>query len=355
MNDHKRRPTIKDIASLAGVSIGTVDRALHNRRGIDPQTRQRILTIAEKIGYRKNRVASILTRKKPLIFAAVFPQKLHYFYDDVRQGFKEAIEALQDFKVYPQVYSVESLGQGEEDVLQKLLQEDIDALVLTPGHRSKLNPLINQFVEKNIPVVTVSTDAPESKRLTSVCVNPYQNGELAGELLAKIVTGHRVAIMVGSLEIEDHRQKVDGFTNTFLAMHPDGEVVAVVENHEKEELAAQNTEELLRKYPDLAGIYVATANSVAVCKVLAGQHTNHDIKLITTDLFEEMVDYLKKGVIQATLFQNPYRQGWEAVNILFQFLTEKRKPPTHHYLEPVVVMCSNLDFYYPQFKRRVLK
>ncbi len=353
MNNHQQRPTIKDIASLAGVSIGTVDRALHNRRGIDPQTRQRVLAIAEKIGYRKNRVASILTRKKPLVFAAVFPQKLHYFYDDVRQGFSEAVENLHDFKVYPLVYNIESLGHGEEEVLQRFLKEDIDALVLTPGHRSRLNSLINQFAEKNIPVVTVSTDAPESRRLTSVCVNPYQNGELAGELLAKIIQGKKVAVMIGSLEIEDHRQKAEGFMNSFLALRPDGEIVAVVENQERENLAAQNTKDLLRKHPDLSGIYVATANSVAVCQVLTKQDANHRIKLITTDLFEEMVEYLEKGVIQATLFQNPYRQGWEAVMILFQFITEKWKPPTYYYLEPVVVMRSNLSFYYPKFRRRV--
>lgn len=346
MKSQKSRPTIKDIANIAGVSIGTVDRALHNRQGIGIHTKSKILTIAREIGYQKNKAASGLSRKKPLVFAAVFPEKLHYFYDDVRRGFKEEVENLKDFKLVSSIHSVCSLGHGEERVLQKLLREDIDGLVLVPGHKSKLNHLIDQFAERGVPVVTVSTDAPRGKRLTSVCVDPRKNGELAGELLANFVSGSKVAIMVGSLEIEDHFQKVVGFREAFSSLCPEGDVVAVLENQESEILAAENTKQLLAMYPDLSGIYVATANSVAVCRVLVEKGVSQKVKVVTTDLFDEIVSYLQKGVIRATLFQNPYRQGRKAVELLFRFLVEKYRPKSHYYLEPIVVMRSNLSFYY---------
>ncbi|MGQ9622109.1 MAG: substrate-binding domain-containing protein [Candidatus Caldatribacteriaceae bacterium] len=106
--------------------------------------------------------------------------------------------------------------------------------------------------------------------------------------------------------------------------------------------------EVLKRCPDLSGVYVATANSPAVCRALLDEGRAYEVKLITTDLFAEMVPYLGEGVIDATIFQNPYRQGFEAVTVLFQFLVEGLLPPECLYLEPVVVMRSNMEFYYSE-------
>lgn len=341
----KKRPTIKDIALASGFSAGTVDRALHGRKGINPETRRKILTVARELGYETNRVASVLSKNTPLILAALFPRELHYFYDDVRRGFYDAVQELRDFRVLSHVCEIEALGKGEEEALERLLEEDVDGLVLVPGHRSLLNRYIDRFAERGVPTVTVSTDAPGSKRLSAVYVDPKKNGELAGELMAHFLQGRgSVAIMVGSLEIEDHFQKVQGFLASWERFAKDG-VVRVLENEEKEEVAYENTLLALREIPNLRGIYVATANSPAVCQALEDGKCVDEVVVIATDLFEEMVPYLSGGVIQATIFQNPYRQGFEAVMLLFRFLFEGVVPPLCRYLEPVVVMQSNMEFY----------
>jgi len=106
---------------------------------------------------------------------------------------------LRNFKVVPLLRDIESLGKGEEEALEALLHEEISGVVFVPGHRSRFNQLIDRFAERDIPVVTVSTDAPLSKRLTTICVNPRKNGELAGELMSHFVPrGSKVAVMVDS-------------------------------------------------------------------------------------------------------------------------------------------------------------
>ncbi|MEN3183812.1 MAG: LacI family DNA-binding transcriptional regulator [Atribacterota bacterium] len=341
----KKRPTIKDIARLSGFSIGTVDRALHGRAGIHPETRKKILAVARELGYETNRVASVLSKNTPLVLAAIFPRELHYFYDDVRRGFSDAVTQLRDFRVLPHICEVEALGRGEEEILGRLLEEDVDGLILVPGHRSRLNGYIERFAEKGVPTVTVSTDAPGSRRLSAVYVDPEKNGELAGELMARFLRGEgSVAIMVGSLEIEDHFQKVQGFSASWERL-TGKRTLHIFENEEKEELAYENTLLALRTISDLRGIYVATANSPAVCQALEACGRSGEVTVVATDLFAEMVPYLTGGVIQATIFQNPYRQGFEAVMLLFRFLLEGVVPPSCRYLEPVVVMQSNMTFY----------
>ncbi|MGQ9472875.1 MAG: LacI family DNA-binding transcriptional regulator [Candidatus Caldatribacteriaceae bacterium] len=353
MISKKKRPTIKDIAELSGVSIGTVDRALHGRKEINPQTKEKVLKVAKNLGYETNYIASALSRKKPLVLAAIFPRELHYFYDDVRRGFLDALEQLKNFKVIPLFKDVGALGKGEEkEALEELFEEEVDGVIFVPGHRSRFNALIDRFAERNIPVVTVSTDAPRSKRLTAVYVDPCKNGELAGELMSHFVPeGSTVVAMVGSLDIEDHFRKMEGFQKSLKESFQKIRLGEIVENQEDEKLARENCCRILQKYPDVRGIYIATANSVAVCEVLEGCFP-HRVKVIATDLFQEMIPYLVKGVIHATIFQNPYRQGFEATMFLFHFLAKGVVPPFHSYLEPIVVMKSNLDFY---FRRRESK
>ncbi len=114
----RKRPTIKDIARASGFSIGTVDRALHGRKGINPGTREKILSVARELGYETNRVASVLSKNASIVLAALFPRELHYFYDDVRRGFHDAVTQLRDFRVLPHVCEIEALGRGRKRLLR---------------------------------------------------------------------------------------------------------------------------------------------------------------------------------------------------------------------------------------------
>src|SRR5262245_57487533 len=86
--EESRRVGIKEVAQALGMSIGTVDRALHNRRGISPLTRQRVLRMAENLGYRPNLAARSLKFGKALTFSINLPQEIASFYDGVREGIR---------------------------------------------------------------------------------------------------------------------------------------------------------------------------------------------------------------------------------------------------------------------------
>jgi LacI family transcriptional regulator len=343
----KERRGIHLIAEMANVSIGTVDRALHGRGGIKDATRQRILQIARQIGYTPNLAARALSVTKAISRIGVcMPREIHFFYDQLWSGVLEEARRLGQLGIQFVNRPVQTLGQDDTQAFKELIQSGVDGIILTAGNPKDLTPLINDAEENGIPVVCVSTDAPESRRSTVVCVEPWLNGCLAGELMGKLLPpGSKVAVVVGMLTAEDHRKKTEGFSDALPRHCPGGKVVAVVEGHEDEDESFQKTFDLLRRIPTLSGLYVNTVNCLPVCRALGARGLAGKIKLITTDLFAEMSTYFQKGTITASIYQQPHRQGQIAVRLLADNLTNKTNFPPAVHLSPGVVMSSNLHLF----------
>jgi LacI family transcriptional regulator len=343
----KQRRGIHLIADMAQVSIGTVDRALHGREGINESTRQRILQIARQIGYTPNLAARALSVARANARIGVcIPREIRFFYDQLWSGVLDEEKRISPLGVNFVNRPVQVLGEGDTEAFQSLIDSGVDGIILTAGNPKDLKPLIDAAEEKGVRVVCVSTDAPDSNRSSVVCVEPYSNGCLAGELMGKFVPpGSKVAVVAGMLVAEDHRKKADGFVHTFPQHCPGGKIAAVIEGHEDEDESFQKTFDLLRRLPNLAGIYVNTVNCLPVCRALGARGLGGKIKLITTDLFAEMSPYFHKGTIAASIYQQPYRQGQIAVRVLTDNLTNKVSFPPAVHLSPGIVMSSNLHLF----------
>lgn len=335
------------IAELAKVSIGTVDRALHGRGGIKASTRQRILQVAQQIGYTPNLAARALAAAKATARIGVcMPKEIHFFYDQLWGGVLDESPDLAQLGIQFVNRPVQALGEGDAEAFQELVRSGVNGIILTAGNPRALNPLIDDAEEKGIRVVCVSTDAPESRRSSVVCVEPWLNGCLVGELMGKFLPpASKVGVIAGMLSAEDHRKKTDGFSETFPRHCPGGETVSVLEAHEDEDESFQKTFHLLRRVPDLAGIYVNTVNCLPVCRALEAVGLAGKVKLIATDLFAEMSSYFQQGTITASIYQQPHRQGQLAARLMVDILANKVQIPSKVHLSPGVVMSSNLHLF----------
>jgi LacI family transcriptional regulator len=342
----KQRRGIHLIAELANVSIGTVDRALHGRNGINESTRERILQIARQISYTPNLAARALVSKASARIGVCIPREIHFFYDQLWSGVLDEGRRVAPLGIQLINRPVQTLGVDDTKAFKELVDSGVSGIILTAGNPAGLKPLIDYAEEKGIRVVCVSTDAPESRRSTIVCVDPSLNGCLAGELMGKFVPrSSKVAVVAGMLSTEDHRRKTDGFSEAFPRHCPGGKIVKVIEGREDEEESFQKTFDLLGRFPGLAGLYVNTVNCLPVCRALGERGMAGKIKLITTDLFAEMSPYFEKGVITASIYQQPHRQGQIAVRLMADNLTGKVTLPPIVHLNPGVVMSSNLNLF----------
>ena len=341
-----RRSGIPLIAELAGVSIGTVDRALHDRPGINDETRQRVLAIARKIGYRTNLAARSLSTGRRIRIGVCVPEELRYFYNEMWEGIHEEVRRYSDRGVDFLLQPVPELGKGERRAFRKIADSDVRGIVVTPGNPEIMTPLIDAAEESGVRVVCVSTDAPASQRSCIVCVEPRLNGLIAGELMAQFVgPGTQTAILTGMLKTVDHREKAEGFTVSFTKYCRGGSVVATIEGHEDPEESYRKTGKLLKSYPELAGIYINTVNCLPVCRALSAARLNGKVRVIATDLFREMVPLFRSGTIDASMHQRPYRQGQLAVRTLAEHLLHDVEMPKTHYLNPGIALRSNLHLF----------
>jgi LacI family transcriptional regulator len=343
----KKKSGIHLIAELANVSIGTVDRALHGRRGIKDATRQQILQIARQIGYTPNLAArSLSVAKSSARVGVCIPREIHFFYDQLWSGVLEEARNVGQLGIQFENRPVQVLGEGDTAVFKDLVKSGVDGIILAAGNPKDLTPLINDAEAKGIRVVCVSTDAPDSRRSTIVCVEPSLNGSLAGELMGKLVPHNsQVAVVAGMLTAEDHRKKTDGFSEAFPRHCAGGKIVGVIEGHEDENESFQKTSDLLHRIPTIAGLYVNTVNCLPVCRALAAQDLAGKVKLITTDLFAEMAPYFREGTITASIYQQPHRQGQLAVRLMADNITNNIHFPPSVHLSPGLVMSSNLHLF----------
>jgi LacI family transcriptional regulator len=122
-------------------------------------------------------------------------------------------------------------------------------------------------------------------------------------------------------------------------------VAEILYNEDNEELAYKNTNDLLKKHPDIQGIYVNSFNSMGVIRSLTEHKVAGKICLIVSDITDEIKAYLETGAIAATIFQNQYYQGYLGLRYLYQYMAENLQVEDTIYIKPEVVFRTNMSFY----------
>jgi LacI family transcriptional regulator len=340
---------IKEIAKALGISIGTVDRALHSRPGVSPQTCAKVLKMAEALNYKPNVAARNLKLNRHLKIAVHLPVQIESFFDPVRAGVRAAADAAPgttidlDFRSYPRV------GEGDLELLEADVSGHYDGIILMPGNTPRINPVLHRFVEQGTAVVCVASDAPRSQKLTSICADASVSGGIAAELLSRCIQSEGcVAAMMGDLKLLDHAEKLRGFAASLATFAPNLTLLPVIESHELPEDAYNATLDLLKRKPLPLGIYIGTANSLPVLEALEEHKVLDQIRVVTTDLFPELAVMIESGRVLATLFQRPFTQGKLALETLVRYLIDGVQPASYTRLAPYIVLRSNLGLFLNQ-------
>ncbi|MHC1773432.1 MAG: LacI family DNA-binding transcriptional regulator [Flexilinea sp.] len=341
-----QRITIKDIAEETGVSVSTVSKALSRKGSVKKETRTKILSKAREMGYTINNVAQSLSRKEIKI-GVIKPKLWPQFYGQIQKGIEAELDGLRDYKVSGVTMDTDpDITKGQmRDVFIDLVAQDVNAVIICVDITADYSLATAYLHNEGIPYVVVGNSWPQDDdNLGSVRVDSYKAGMLAGEFLRGIIEpdGY-VAIFVADKKIPDHIDKVRGFTSEFDNTR--SRVIGVYETFDESNAAYQITKEIIGKEPNLKGIYVSTVNSVSVCRCIRDFGKSEEIKLVVTDIFPELSEYIHSKIISAVIFQNTIMQGRLIVQQLYNTMISYKKKKADIFVTPQLVLRSNFDDY----------
>jgi LacI family transcriptional regulator len=338
-----------DIARVLEISIGTVDRALHDRPGVNAVTKKRVLQMAQSMGYRPNLAASVLSSKRRLRISVNLPREIASFFDQVRDGIEMEHALLSKGATELEYRSFRRLGFGEEQAFDEALEAKVNGIITAVGHPGQFRGRIRKALRANIPVVCVVADATGSDRLAAVTVDARASGGLVSDLMGRFLPeGGEVAVFTGELTNADHVEKVRSFRSCIQQYYKQLTVLAPVETFDRPREAYEKALSTLKQHPHIVGCYVTTANSIPVLRALKAQRMLQTVTTITTDLFPELVPYLRAGTVAATIHQRPRAQGQLALRNLHGFLRDGVCPSDSVTLAPHVVTRANVDYFLMQ-------
>ncbi len=339
--------TLGDIAKSLGTSIGTVHRALHDNPGVSPATKARVLQMARNLGYRPNLAARYLSSKKTLRISVNTLEGTTSFWDEVRAGIREEAAGILLENVEVEFRTCPSLGEGEEDAFEAAIKDKVDGIITFPSRPETLRPWIRRASRARIPVVCVATDAPSSGRIGIVSIDTMASGSIAADLIGRFIGCKEgsVAITVFDMAITEHAEKCAAFESTLNSFYPNLHLLKPIEDHDIEKEAYRKCRKLFEQQPDLAGIYVTTEASIPVLKAARDANLLESLTIITTDLFPDLVPFIRSGAVVATIYQRPRAQGEMALRMLHEFLAEGGRQSHQVALAPHLVMRGNLDFF----------
>ena len=220
--------------------------------------------------------------------------------------------------------------------LEPLSREDLDAYV------DLIEQKINELIDQRVRILTVNSDIENTKRLCYVGCNYHQSGVTAGGMLRLIrPQGVRAGIVTGSVRMLGHNHRMKGFSDVLKTML-DSKVVDICESLDETEIAYQVTREMLLAHPEINTLYFAAAGAVGGMQAAIDLGLK-ELTAISCDDTEEIRKLVACGLIQATICQEPFRQGYRAMQILFDSIVNNTPPAEEFcYMDNIIRIRENL-------------
>ncbi|WP_055107956.1 sugar-binding protein [Paenibacillus ihumii] len=267
-------------------------------------------------------------------------ERYHPYWEMVEKGAQQAAEEYGiDIEF---VGAVRNNMEEQLNLLEKAIAARVDAIIVQGLNEEKFTPLIDKAVARGIPVVTIDTDAPDSKRLAYVGTDNVAAGESLGRLVVERAgESGKIGVIIGSEIAESQLQRLGGLKQV-IGQHSGLEIVAVRSSNISHMEAIQQASEMLREHPEIS-IMVGTSATDALGMLQAAKSLRRDeLIIIGFDNQKETLAAIRRGEIQATVAQQPFSMGRTAVKLLNDHFQGEQLLPAY-YTEVKVLDISNVQ------------
>lgn len=346
----KKQYTIKDIAQMAGLSAGTVDRVLHQRGEVSENSKKKVERILKEINYQPNVYAIGLAGKRKYHLGCFIPKYVtnDYWYAVV-QGIEKALAEVQPFNI-----SVDFIHYDHSDKIsyitesRRLLEDAFDAVLIAPNYKAETLAITQRLKENNVLFAFIDVNVEGAGALTYIGQDSFRSGYIAARIFYDTgFNGHEIVLLSteknpDSQELQMQR-RLEGFNAYVQEHHLNIKMHDVTLKKDGEE-NNQIMDEFFAGHPSVCGGVVFNSHVYRVGEYL--KKRNRSLKsLIGYDLLPRNVELLKDGVINYLIGQRPAMQGYSSIKMLVDKLVFKRDVQPRWYMPVDILIKENIDYY----------
>jgi len=345
------RIKIKDIARLAQVSTGTVDRVIHNRGEVSEKTRHRVKSILAEFNYQPDILAQTLASKRSWIFSVIMPVSVNGndFWSAPMKGIEKALHEISPFGIEIRFYL---FNQFEKESFAakafSLLSDKPDAVLFAPVFEEDSIKFINECTLKNIPVTLFNSHMENAGDISYIGQNAWQSGMVAAKLLCYGLSEEGDLLILNLASRKDSYNHIikreKGFREYFsgkkgiqFSLH------TIDTNQASDKVINEKLDEAFRQL-NVKGIFVTNSKVFKAAGYIEKQGIKN-VKMIGFDLLPENIYFMKKGIIDFLISQKPEEQAYKGIMQLFNVLILKKNPETVQYMPVDIIMKENIENY----------
>lgn len=352
MKEPNQKIRIKDIAMLAGVSEGTVDRVIHHRGDVSAKSLEAVNKVLEEMNYSPNLFARSLASKKHYRFVCLFPdhQPADYW-QSVDDGFDFAAQEFTHYNVeiekkYFDQFDVNSF----EKVSNEILQSEPDAVFIAPIFKDETLKMTNELTKRHIPFSFIDSMIEEANFVTYYGQHSFQSGYIAAKFLLSPLSDHAQVLVIrtqrkGSVSNQT-LNRYSGFMK-FIQENNLNDKIELINIELKDDDENSNLEVLSKIFEVHTNIKAAITFNSKVFRLAKHLETlkHTDVQLIGYDLLEQNVTYLQQDVISYLIAQRPEKQAYFTVRDMCRELIFKQEVTRINYVPIDILIKENIEYY----------
>ncbi len=343
---------IKDIAARAGVSVGTVDRVLHNRPNVSAPAREKVEKALKEMNYQPNMYASALAYNRSYTFHLIMPKHAsEAYWEEIEEGAEKACEVRRDFHIdVKMLYYKRFHDDTFTEACKESLSQNPDGVIIVPSSLDITRQFTDQLHELNIPFVMLDSYMPDLKPLSFYGQDSFCSGYFAAKILM-LVASNSEEIMImkqmknGRVASKQQDNREVGFRHYMHDHFPNIKILEVNLPLEEEKAT----------YDDILENYFVTHPKTHHCITFCSKahivgdfllRTNRrGVQIMGYDMVQKNAKCLKEGSISFLIAQHAYMQGYYCIEALFRAIVLKKKVNPVNYMPIEVLIKENVDFY----------
>lgn len=344
--------TIAEIAKQANVSIGTVDRVIHNRGRVSQKTIERVHSVIKENGFEPNQYARNLRLNKQYKFGVLlrdYPEGENTYWEIMHDGCVAAAKDLKSlsaelvFAYYGDITEKSLYEAGKE-----LLEKGIDGMILSPNTVEDVQRLLPEL--GGMPYAFVNTGFADA----SPIIDTSQDCEIAGRTVGRLMSllrpeGRLFVTIKRETQSNSTKERILNFIKYFEG-NKEIKIVNCVIDHKGD--VEKQVHELLAPYPAIDGIFIVNTATSMYVENIDKLGLKERPAIIGYDAVPKNVAMLENNRIDCLISQQPFSQGYNAVQQMYFNQVLGNKEPADARAPVTVIFKENLNTYKAAIRER---